>query len=326
MPKNGIALWEDLIGGTPLLQLTHVFEGVPFNAYAKLEMFNLGGSMKDRAALNMVKGALEKGLIEPGSTVIESSSGNMGIGLAQACLHYGLKFICVVDARTNQANIQIMQAYGAQIELITETKPSQSLLEARLERVQELLRTIPGSFCCNQYTNPDNPGAHRNTMKEIDEALNGKVDYLLCTTGTCGTIRGCYEYIKQHNLKTTIVAVDAVGSVIFGQKPGPRLVPGHGAALRPPLFKKDMADKVIHVDDSDCVAGCRRILAKEAILVGGSSGALISSVEKMRDEIPASANVVMVLADRGERYLSTIYNDNWVKEHNLVRGEEYESE
>ena len=309
--------WEGLIGDTPLFRLSRLFENSQFHLFAKLEMFNLGGSMKDRAALNMVQGALKKGLIGPGSTVIESSSGNMGVGLAQACLHYGLKFICVADSRTNQTNIKVMRAFGAQIEVITDPKPGQSLLEARLERVQELLDTIPGSFWCNQYANEDNPGAHHYTMEEIDKALGGKIDYLFCTTGTCGTIRGCSEYIKEHGLDTKIVAVDAVGSAIFGQKPGTRLVPGHGAAVRPKLFRDDIADEVVHIDDAGCVAGCRKLLAKEAIMVGGSSGALVSAVEKMSREIPDGANVVMILADRGERYLETIYNDEWVKTNNL---------
>lgn len=325
MPKSGIATWEDLIGNTPLLQLHNLFDDADFNLFAKLEMFNLGGSMKDRAALNMIKSALDKKIIKPGSTVIESSSGNMGVGLAQACLRYGLKFVCVVDSRTNMTNIQVMKAYGAQIEMITETKPSQSLLEARLQRVQELLKSIPGSFWCNQYANEDNSGAHWKTMEEIDKALEGKIDYLFCTTGTCGTIRGCSEYIKHRSLNTTIVAVDAVGSVIFGQNPSPRLVPGHGAAVRPALFRDDISDHVMHVTDTDCVIGCRKMLAKESVLVGGSSGALVSAVEKMLHEIPAGSNVVMILADRGERYMNTIYNDEWTKNNGLTKGDEHEN-
>src|SRR6266542_4158336 len=194
----------------------------------------------------MIEHAIAEGLIGPGSTIIESSSGNMGIALAQICSQYKLPFICIVDTRTNLVNINIMKAYGATIEL---AKPPDGgdLLKARLARVNELLASIPNSYWPNQYANPYNPISHEKTMQEIDTALAGKVDYLFAPISTCGTIRGCSDYIKKKKMKTKIYAVDAFGSIIFGGKPAPRLLPGHGASIRSALFRPNMADDVVYV-------------------------------------------------------------------------------
>jgi len=313
--QSEVVEWDNLIGSTPLLKLDRLLPDAPFRLYAKLEMCNLGGSMKDRSSLRILKDALEKGAVKPGATIIESSSGNMGIGLAQACKRYGLRFICVVDERTNQQNLKILRALGATLEMVSQTDPAKSLLETRLERVRELLDTIPGSYWTNQYSNPENPASYLPLMSEIDAALDGKIDFLFCATGTCGTIRGCNAYVKKHHLPTTVVAVDAIGSAIFGCKPKPRLIPGHGTAIRPPLFRPGMADEVIHVSDHDCVTGCRELMDTEAILAGGSSGAIVTALQRFAPHIPAGANVVLILGDRGERYLDTIYDDNWVAEH-----------
>src|SRR6185295_12825298 len=148
---------------------------------------------------------------------IESSSGNMGIGLAQACSYYDLSLICVVDPKTTQQNLSLLKAYGATVDMVTEPDPrTGEFLQARINRVQELLRTTRNSFWCNQYANPHNALAHQQTMREIATALDDKVDYLFCATSTCGTMRGCSDYVKRHRLKTTMIAVDAIGSVIFG--------------------------------------------------------------------------------------------------------------
>lgn len=306
--------WDGLIGNTPLVRLTRLLPESSFSIYAKLEMFNLGGSMKDRSSLGMLKEGLAKGLIRPGGTVIESSSGNMGIGLAQACKRHNLRFICVVDERINEQNLKLLRALGATINMVQPSE-GKSLLEARLQRVQELLIIHPGSYWPNQYTNPANPAAYDTLMHEVDDALGGKVDALFCATGTCGTIRGCSDYIKKHKMATKIIAVDSDGSVIFGGRPKPRLIPGHGAAIRPPLFRSDMADEVIHVSDQDCVSGCRYLRDTESILAGGSSGAIITALRRTASQIPAGANVVLILGDRGERYVDTVYNDAWVRTH-----------
>jgi cysteine synthase A len=152
-------------------------------------------------------------------------------------------------------------------------------------------------------------------MREIWEAVPGGLDYLFCATSSCGTLRGCAEYARAHRLPVTIVAVDAEGSVIFGRRPAPRLIPGHGAAVRPALHQDGLADEVVHVADLDCVVHCRRLAAREAILAGGSAGAVIAAVRRFADRIPAGATCAVILPDRGERYLDTIYNDDWVASH-----------
>lgn len=304
------------VGNTPLVPLSRVLEGHDFRLLAKLEGFNPGGSIKDRAAFNMMRRAMERRDVRSGTTVIESSSGNMGIGLAQACSYYGLRFICVVDPKTTKQNIDILGAYGAEVDIVTEPDPDTGeFLPARVARVRALLQSIPNTFWPNQYSNIDNAEAHYETMREITTALDARVDYLFCTTSTCGTLRGCSEYVRNHNLGTRIVAVDAVGSVIFGGVPKKRFIPGHGAARRPELYRADLANECVLVSDLDCVVGCRKLLRRESILAGGSSGAALMGVERLRSEIQAGATCVVILPDRGERYLDTIYSDSWVYEH-----------
>jgi 2,3-diaminopropionate biosynthesis protein SbnA len=304
------------IGNTPLIRLTRVLEKSQFRLFAKMEGFNPGGSAKDRPALNILEEAIEAGAITQETVVIESSSGNLGIGLAQACRYLGLRFICVVDPMTTQQNIRILKAYGAEIDMVTEPElRGGGFLQARINRVHTLLRTIRGSFWSNQYANLANAAAHyKTTMREIAAALNEEVDYLFCATSTCGTIRGCAEYVRDYNLKTKIFAVDAVGSVIFGGPPAKRLIPGHGAAKRPELYQPGLADECVHVTDLDCIVGCHRLARSESILVGGSSGGVLMALN-YQSQIPRGATVVMIFPDRGERYLDTIYSDSWVKEH-----------
>jgi N-(2-amino-2-carboxyethyl)-L-glutamate synthase len=305
-----------IIGNTPLVQLSRVYPDAHFQLFAKLEMYNPGGSVKDRPAVNMLKQAFERGDIVAGSTIIESSSGNLGIGLAQACIMFGLRFICVVDPKTTQQNLSILKAYGAEVNLVSEPDPiTGDFLPARISRVKSLLADIPNSFWLNQYANLNNAKAHHQTMHEIVRDLDGDLDYLFLTTGSCGTLRGCAEYIQTHNLKTKIIAVDAKGSVIFGDQRGKRLIPGHGAAQVPALLLPGLESEHLHVTDRDCLVGCRRLLRSEAILAGGSAGGAISAIAKKAAEIPVGANCAVILCDRGERYLDTVYSDSWVAEN-----------
>lgn len=305
-----------VIGNTPLIKLNRIFRDIDFDLYAKLEGLNPGGSTKDRSAISIIKHAMASGAIRRGTVVIESSSGNMGIGLAMACSYYDLSLICVVDPKTTQQNLNLLKAYGAKVDMVTEPDPrTGEYLQARINRVQELLRTTKNSFWSNQYANLDNPLAHQQTMREIATVLDDKVDYLFCATSTCGTMRGCGDYVREHGLNTKLVAVDAVGSIIFGGKKAKRLIPGHGAAVRPQLYRDDLADEVVLVSDVSCVAGCRRLVRTESLLVGGSSGAVLAAVDQRKDRIRRGSTVVAIFADRGERYLDTIYSDSWVEEH-----------
>jgi cysteine synthase A len=321
------------IGNTPLIELKRLLPTAKFQIFAKLEALNPGGSIKDRPALLILEEALRSGELNPGTVVIESSSGNMGIGLAQACRYHGLRFLCVVDPKTSLQNLRVLRAYGAEIDLVPEPDPlSGEFLQARLNRVKELVEQIPKAFWPNQYANLHNPGSHyRTTMHEVATELAGKVDILFVATSTCGTIRGCAEYVRDHGLGTRMVAVDALGSLIFSDQRAKRMIPGLGAGLRPPLCEPALIDEVVLVNDLECVVGCHQLVTRESILAGGSSGAVVSALHRLRSGIPDGAHCVLILPDRGERYLETIYDDGWVRDHfgdveHLWRGQEQEAE
>ncbi|MEB3101623.1 2,3-diaminopropionate biosynthesis protein SbnA [Ferviditalea candida] len=303
------------VGNTPLVRLNNICTERRIQIYGKLEFLNPGGSSKDRAALEILKYAAASGAIQRGSVIVESSSGNMAISLAQICAYHGLKFICVIDAKTTEQNIRILKTYGTEIEYVAEPDPhTGEYLTARLQRVQDLLSRYGNAYWPNQYANGHNSKAHyRNTMREISEQLE-RVDYLFVGLSTCGTWRGCAEYVRDHGLATQIIAVDAAGSVISGPSAGERMLPGLGAGIVPPLYRREWVDRTIRVTDLDCVVGCRRLVRREAILAGGSSGGVLTALQYFKESIPDGANCVLIFPDRGERYLDTIYNDCWVEE------------
>jgi cysteine synthase A len=302
------------IGGTPLIRLGRLFKNQPFEVYGKMEWMNPGGSAKDRPALFMLREAIRRGEVTSDSVIIESSSGNLAISLAQLCCYLGLRFICVVDPRTTEQHKQIIRSFHGEIDLVTEPDTETGeFLPARIRRVSELVGQIPNAYWTNQYGSPDNAKAHmETTMSEIGDQL-GPIDYLFCGVSSCGTIRGCMEYIRSRGWPTQIVAVDAEGSVIFGGEKGSRRFPGLGAGIVPGLYKHDVADLVMYVSDLDCVEGCRALVRSEAILAGASSGGVVSAIRKMSGSIPEGAVCAAILPDRGERYLNTVYNDEWVQ-------------
>lgn len=304
----------DAIGNTPLVGLRRFFPENRFNLFAKLEGLNPGGSIKDRAALRMLQGAWDEGRIDRGTTIIESSSGNMAIGLAQACLLFGIKFICVIDKLATRQNLEILRTYGAKLEIVDEPDAETGeFVVARLNRVRALLSAHENSHWLDQYSNEYNYLAHYETMGEIAMALNGRVDHLVCATSTCGTLKGCSEYIADHGLRTRVIAVDAIGSAISGGPQAKRLIPGHGSGKQPAHFVPGMADSWIQVSDADCVLGCRRLVAREALLGGGSSGGIMSAIMRVSESVGDGESCIAILPDRGERYLETIYSDEWVR-------------
>jgi 2,3-diaminopropionate biosynthesis protein SbnA len=308
------------IGNSPLVELENLMPGYHSRIFAKMERFNPGGSIKDRTAARMLLGRIRSGELQPGrSVVIESSSGNLAIGLAQICRYYGIDFICVVDAKTTEQNRALLRAYGAKVEIVADPDPvTGEYLPLRRRRVRELVEAIPHAYSPDQYANQLNPRAHWDTMREIAEALDGRVEYLLTATSTTGTLLGCAGYAKANNLATTMVAVDAIGSVLYHHQraaPVRRLIPGHGASVQPELLDPTVADRVVHVGDLECVMGCRLLMQAEAILAGGSSGATVAALRKISGDIRPDSNVVLVFADGGDRYLDTIYSNAWVNEH-----------
>ena len=306
------------IGGTPLVHLEKIFGASHFDCFAKLEGLNPGGSSKDRASVAIIESALQTGEINADTLIVEGSSGNTGIGLAQVCAYHGLRFRCLVDPKVTQQNVDILVAYGAEVEMIEHPDPETGeLLPAKLKRIDQILEEVDNSFWVNQYASRENSDAHyRSTIKEILRDLDGvMLDYLFVATATCGTIRGCLDYLVDHGYPTKVIAVDALGSQIFSNNKHHRLVPGLGSAICPKLTPTEGVHKILYVNDTDCVVGCRRLARTEAILAGGSSGAVITALDRMSHEIPEGSTVVALLPDRGERYLDTIYSDQWVREN-----------
>jgi len=302
----------DSIGNTPLIELNKVFAASNFKVYGKMEAANPSGSLKDRTSVNILKEALLLGYIKPGDTIIESSSGNMALGLAQACLYFKLKLIVVVDPKINSHTKKLLNAYDAKIDYVTKPDPEKGFLGARLQRVHELLENIPNSFWTNQYGNKKNPEAHLVTMKEMFGALQEPLDYLFVTVSTCGTLMGCADYISQNDLKTKLIAVDALGSILFGDEKSNRLIPGHGSSVKSNFLDKNFVHDAVKVSDLECVKGCWSLLKNEGILAGGSTGGAISAINKYVDSIPNGSSCGMIICDRGERYLDTIYSSDWI--------------
>ncbi len=282
--------------------------------FAKLERANPAGSAKDRPAQRMVEQAWNAGLIGPGSTIVESSSGNLGVALAQQSRARDLRFVCVIDPRTSATTRRLIEAYGGQIHLVSRPDPrTGDWLTARIEAVGELLGAIPGAWWPNQYASADNAAAHaEGTMREIVDSLDGDVAAVLIATSSTGTIVGACDHLRVRGLDTLVYAVDAAGSVLFDGTRGPRELPGFGAGLVPPLAARARPDAVLRATDLDCVVGCRRLVAREALLMGASSGAVVRATERVLDRFGCDDNLVLIMHDGGERYLDTVYDDEWV--------------
>ena len=329
-PAAGIV---DAIGDTPLVELRRLLGRRDVHVWAKLEAANPGGSAKDRPAARMIEDAIADGSLAPGGTVVESSSGNLGVGLAQACRYHGLRLVCVVDVHANAANVRMMRALGAEVRVVTRPDPSTGeLLAARLALVADLLREIPGAVWTDQYANRSNPAAHAaGTMREIDEALDAPLDHLLVATGTTGTLHGCADHLRAHGRRTRLIAVDAVGSTLFGGPRGPRRLPGLGSGVPGALAEGAVPDEVLRVSDLDCVVGCRRLAQREAILAGASGGGLAVALERHSRSMAAGERCALILPDGGRSYLETVFDDEWVERRlgvppdrlaRLVSGEE----
>lgn len=304
-----------MIGNTPLVHLEKIFVEYPFNFYSKMEMQNPGGSIKDRTSHRIITQALNEGKIDGETVIIESTSGNMGIGLAQICLYYGLQLILVIDPHINLQAKRLLETYGAEFEIVTDSDGCGGYLKTRLKKVEDLLQKYPNSFNPNQYHNEDNPLSHQLTVAEIHTSLGYYPNYIFIPTSTCGTLMGFARELERLNAKTKIVAVDAVGSVIFDDKPSMRRIPGMGSSQHPRFLDQNLIDTVLHITDEESIAGCHELLTKESILAGGSSGAVISAIKKLAPKIAKGESVVGIFSDRGERYLDTIYNKEWISKH-----------
>ena len=297
---------DQLIGHTPLLELTHLekAEGLKAKILAKLEYFNPAGSAKDRVAKAMIDDAEAKGLLKEGSVIIEPTSGNTGIGLAAVAAARGYRTIIVMPDTMSVERRQLMKAYGAELVLTEGAKG----MSGAIAKAEQLAKEIPGGFVAGQFVNPANPEAHRQTTgPEIWEDTDGKVDIFVAGVGTGGTITGVGEYLKSKNPNVKIVAVEPAGSpVLSGGKPGPHKVQGIGAGFVPQVLNTSVYDEIIPVENEDAFQTGRRIGSTEGVLVGISSGAAAwAALQLAQRPENEGKTIVALLPDTGDRYLST---------------------
>ena len=287
---------------TPMVKLWKVVEKNSASVYAKLEMFNPGGSVKDRIALNMIEQAEKKGLLKKGSVIVEPTSGNTGIGLAIVGAFKGYRVILTMPDGMSQERIQILQSFGAEVVL---TSAKEGMIGA-VEKAREVVAATKDAFMPQQFTNPDNPAMHRKTTaKEIPRDTGGELDAFVAGVGTGGTITGVGEVWKKHNSKIKIVAVEPKNSsVLSGGKPGPHMIQGIGAGFVPEVLNRGVIDEIISVDDHEAYAMAKRLSREEGIFAGISSGAACVGTLKTAKSLGAGKTVVTVFPDSGERYLS----------------------
>ena len=296
----------DLIGGTPLLELTNYEKANELNAkiYAKLEYFNPAGSVKDRIAKAMLDDAEEKGLLKPGAVIIEPTSGNTGIGLASVAASRGYKVILTMPETMSVERRNLLKAYGAELVLTEGAKG----MPGAIAKAKELAEQTPNSYIPSQFTNPANPAVHlKTTGPEIWADTDGKVDIFVAGVGTGGTLSGVGAYLKSQNPNVKVVAVEpATSPVLSGGKAGPHKIQGIGAGFVPDTLNTDIYDEILPVQNEDAFATGRALARSEGVLVGISSGAAVwAAIQLAKRPENAGKNIVVLLPDTGDRYLST---------------------
>jgi len=294
----------ELIGNTPIVKLNRIPDQNGADVYIKLESFNPGGSVKDRAAVNMILRAEAEGKIIPGkSTIIEPTSGNTGIGLAMVCAAKGYHCIITMPNNATIERVRILEAYGAKVHLT----PAELRMQGAIDEANRLAKQIPDSFIPMQFENSANPDAHRNTTAiEILQAFDGKLDAFVLTAGTGGTITGTGEELKKRIPNLKIYVVEPAGSpVLSGGKPGPHKIPGTGPGFIPKILNRQIYDDIFLIRDEDAQSMARRLAAEEGIFVGASAGAAAHFAVEKAKHLPKGARVLCMAPDTGERYLSS---------------------
>jgi N-(2-amino-2-carboxyethyl)-L-glutamate synthase len=283
--------------------------------YLKCEGFNFAGSIKLKAASEMVEAAERDGLLTPSSVLVESSSGNLGVAVSMIAASRGHRFLCVTDARCNISTRRLMETLGSKVHVIEEPDPESGYLGARLEYVRMLCASDERYLWLNQYSNPGNWQAHyRRTAPAIARQFP-TLDVLFVGAGTTGTLMGCARYFHDCRPEVRVVAVDAVGSVTFGGPPSPRMIPGLGTTVRPQIFDESFVSDVVHVAEIDTIRACHR-LARRGFLFGGSTGTVVSGAMRwLADHDGGGLTTVAIAPDLGERYLDTIYQSTWLQDH-----------
>jgi len=285
---------------------------VGHSLFLKCEGFNFAGSIKLKAAAAMVAAAERTGRLRPDSILIESSSGNLGVALSMIAASRGYRFLCVTDSRCNLSSRQLMEALGSYVHVVAEPDATGGYLAARIEYVRALCAEDDRYVWLNQYENAANWQAHYLTTAPAIARQFPRLDVLFVGAGTTGTLMGCARYFRDRHPSVRIVAVDSVGSVTFGGAPGPRMIPGLGTSVRPPLLDESYVDDVVCVAETDTVRTCHE-LARRGFLFGGSTGTVVSGATSWLAEHDADGLTAVAIApDLGERYLDTVYQTNWL--------------
>ena len=308
----------DAMGDTPLVRLHTVTRGVRSTVLAKLEMLNPGGSVKDRIGIRMIQAAERDGLLKPGGTIVEPTSGNTGHGLAIAAAIRGYKCIFVMPDKMSQEKISLLRAYGAEVVICPTAVPPESP-ESYYRVADRLAEEIPGAYQPNQYFNPENPATHYETTgPEIWRQTDGAIDVFVAGVGTGGTITGVGRYLKEQNPNVMIVGADPEGSVYSGDEPRPYLVEGIGEDFWPDTFDPSVVDRYVKVSDRDSFRTARAVTRQEGILIGGSAGSAVFAALQVARELDETKTIVVLLPDTGRQYLSKVYSDSWMLQHGML--------
>ena len=292
----------ELIGRTPLVRLNRLSPTGGATIYGKVEFFNPGGSVKDRICLSMINEAERLGALTPGGTIVEPTSGNTGIGLALVAAVRGYKLILVMPESMSMERASLLSSYGAQLVLT----PAWEGMKGAIREAESIIAQNPSYFMPDQFSNPANPAMHRKTTAlEILESLDGKIDAFVSAVGTGGTITGCGEVFKERNPNVKVIAVEPAGSpVLSGGEPGPHKIQGIGAGFIPKVLNRAILDRVMTVTDDEAYQTAKQLSKKEGLLVGISAGANVFASQKVAQELGSGKNVVTILCDTGERYIS----------------------
>jgi cystathionine beta-synthase len=315
----------DAIGHTPQVRLSSVTRGVKATVLAKLEYLNPGGSVKDRVGVFMIDAAEKKGDLKPGGTIVECTSGNTGVGLAMVAAIRGYKTIFTMPDKVSSEKVRLLKSFGSEVVMCPYAVPPESE-ESYYSVAKRIVERTPNSVLIDQYHNPMNPEAHyRTTGPEIWEETAGQIDYFVCSIGTCGTISGVGRYLKEQKPSVKIIGADPEGSILrdyfYEKRIGearPYLVEGIGEDFIPGTFQPQYVDDIVTVGDRESFSMARRLSREEGVLVGGSGGTAAHAAIELARSLTKDKLVVVLLPDAGDRYLSKVHSDEWMRENRML--------